>query len=113
MSGAPNAGTYLNQQRSLPMQYAFLRRTTKWVFMSMSRSIAALVLAQILCGSMSVAFADQAQPDPAGTATGDKTSVVDAEGNPFVVPAPTDTSAPDYAKSKKDFDEFQEQAAKE
>jgi Amt family ammonium transporter len=95
------------------MQYAFLRRTTKWMFMSMSRSIAALVLAQILCGSMSLAFADQAQPDPAGTATGDKLSVTDAAGNPFVVLEPTDTTSPDYAKNKKDFDEFQAQAARE
>ena len=91
------------------MQYAFLRRITKW----MSRSIAVLALAQILCGSMSLAFADQAQPDPAGTATGDKLSVTDAAGNPFVVPEPTDTTAPDYAKNKKDFEEYQAQAARE
>src|SRR5271167_2724193 len=113
MHGVLNAERYFTQQRSLPMQYAFLRRTTKWMFMSMSRSIAALVLAQILCGSMSVAFADQAQPDPAGTATGDKLSVTDAAGNPFVVPEPTDTTAPDYAKNKKEFEEFQSQAARE
>ena len=91
------------------MQYALPRRTLKW----MSKSIAALVLAQILCGSMSLVFADQSQPDPAGTATGDKFSVADAAGNPFVVPEPTDKSAPDYAKSKKDFEEFQAQAARE
>jgi ammonium transporter, Amt family len=109
MHGAPNAERYLNQQRSLAMRYAFLRRTTQW----MSRSIAALVLAQILCGSMSVALADQAQPDPAGTATGDKLSVTDAAGNPFVVPEPTDTTAPDYAKNKKEFEEYQAQAARE
>src|SRR5271167_3746844 len=113
MHGVLNAERYFTQQRSLPMQYAFLRRTTKWMFMSMSRSIAALVLAQILCGSMSVAFADQAQPDPAGTATGDKLSVTDAAGNPFVVPEPTDTTAPDYAKNKKEFEEYQAQAARE
>jgi Amt family ammonium transporter len=91
------------------MQYAFLRCTTKWI----SKSIVVLILAQILCGSMTLVFADQSQPDPAGTATGDKFSVVDAAGNPFVVPEPTDKSAPDYAKNKKDFDEFQAQAARE
>ncbi|HXO05728.1 MAG TPA: hypothetical protein VN884_08865, partial [Candidatus Sulfotelmatobacter sp.] len=79
----------------------------KWI----SKSIVALVFAQLLCGSMSLAFADQSQPDPAGTATGDKFSVADAAGNPFVVPEPTDKSAPDYTKSKKEFDEFQAQAA--
>ena len=91
------------------MQFAFLRRTTKWI----SKSIVVLILAQILCGSMTLVFADQSQPDPAGTATGDKSSVADAAGNPFVVPEPTDKSAPDYAKNKKDFDEFQAQAARE
>jgi Amt family ammonium transporter len=91
------------------MQCSSIRSVTKRI----ARAFLVLVFAQFLCGPLSVAFADQAQPDPAGTATGDKTSVVDAAGNPFVVPAPTDTSAPDYAKSKKDFDEFQEQAAKE
>src|ERR1700691_3739634 len=95
--------------KELQMQYALPRRTLKW----MSKSIAALVLAQILCGSMNLVFADQSQPDPAGTATGDKFSVADAAGNPFVVPEPTDKSAPDYAKSKKDFEEFQAQAARE
>lgn len=52
-------------------------------------------------------------PDPAGIATGDKSTVVDAAGNPFVVPAPTDPAAPDYAAKKQAFDEFQAQAARE
>jgi Amt family ammonium transporter len=59
------------------------------------------------------AFAQQPQPDPAGIATGDKTNAVDAAGNPFVVPEPTDKADPDYAAKKKAFDEYQEQAAKE
>jgi ammonium transporter, Amt family len=58
-------------------------------------------------------FFAQIQPDPAGTATGDKSSAQDAAGNPFVVPEPTDKTAPDYAKSKKDFDDYQAQAARE
>jgi len=53
------------------------------------------------------------KPDPSGLTTGDKTSVVDAGGNNFVVAEPTDKTAPDYAQKKKDFDEFQAQAAKE
>src|SRR5580658_7368959 len=81
---------------------------------AISKALLVLLLAQILSGSMCAAFADQSpQPDPAGTATGDKTSVLDAAGNPFVVPEPTDRSSPDYAKSKKAFDEFQAQAARE
>jgi ammonium transporter, Amt family len=52
-------------------------------------------------------------PDPSGTATGDKSSVVDAGGAPFVVPEPTDKADPDYAAKKKAFDEYQEQVAKE
>jgi Amt family ammonium transporter len=56
---------------------------------------------------------EEAKPDPAGLATGDKTTAVDAAGNPFVVSEPTDKSAPDYAQKKKDYDEYQAMAAKE
>src|ERR1700722_4406967 len=91
------------------MECAFARRTTRWTL----QIVVALVFAQILCGPMSVALADQTQADPAGTATGDRSSAADAAGNPFVVPAPTDPSAPDYPKLKKDYDEFQAQAARE
>src|SRR5205807_4659091 len=49
----------------------------------------------------------------AGIATGDKTNAVDAGGNSFAVPEPTDTTAPSYEKSKKDFDEYPAQTAKE
>jgi Amt family ammonium transporter len=52
-------------------------------------------------------------PDPAGIATGDKTNVTDAAGNPFLVSAPTDTSAPDYGEKKKAYDEFQAAAQRE
>jgi len=91
------------------MQFSFIRRGS----VAISKALLVLLLGQMLCGSMCAAFADQAQPDPAGTATGDKSSVVDAAGNPFVVPEPTDTTSPDYAKNKKAFDEFQAQAARE
>jgi len=91
------------------MQFSFVRRGS----VAISKALLVLLLAQMLCGSMCAAFADQAQPDPAGTATGDKTSVSDAAGNPFVVPEPTDTTSPDYAKNKRAFDEFQAQAARE
>jgi len=53
------------------------------------------------------------QPDPAGIATGDKTSLYDAGGTPFMVTEPTDKSAADYADKKKAFDDFQAMAAKE
>src|SRR5262245_22953710 len=55
--------------------------------------------------------AQQPQPDPAGIATGDKTNAIDAAGNPFVVPEPTDKADPEYANKKKAYDEFQAQAA--
>jgi len=57
--------------------------------------------------------AAEPKPDPAGIATGDKSSVMDAGGNSFVVSEPTDKADPDFAKKKKDFDEYQAQAAKE
>src|SRR6202161_3207335 len=96
------------------MRFLFVQRQYGRRSLAISKALLVLLLAQILSGSMCAAFADQApQPDPAGTATGDKKSVVDAAGNPFVVPEPTDTSSPDYPKNKKAFDEFQAEAARE
>ncbi len=62
--------------------------------------------------SFALAAADPS-PDPAGIATGDKSNVVDAGGNAFVVPEPTDRADPDYAAKKKAFDEYQAQTARE
>src|SRR5262249_41686882 len=74
----------------------------------------AIVFVTILSSPIIVSFAaDEPQPDPSGTATGDKSNAIDAAGNPFVVPEPTDTTDPDYVQKKKAFDEYQEQAAKE
>src|ERR1700683_3246418 len=56
---------------------------------------------------------DGPKPAPAGIATGDKSTAVDAGGNTFAVPAPTDKNSPDYPKNRKDFDDYQSQAAKE
>lgn len=86
---------------------------------SLHRSLAAasttiILVVTVLVGLACLSFAeDGPKPDPAGTATGDKTSAVDAAGNPFVVPEPTDKTSPDYAKNKKDFDDYQAQAARE
>src|SRR6516165_3536482 len=60
-----------------------------------------------------VARADEPKPDPAGIATGDRTTAVDAGGNSFVVTQPTDTTASDYADKMKAYQEFQAQADKE
>lgn len=79
-------------------------------------SIIALILlaALIFAGLTTRCFADDTpKPDPAGVATGDRSSVADAAGNPFVVLEPTDKSAPDYAAQKKAFDEYKAQAARE
>ena len=73
-----------------------------------------LTSASVLTFLLVPCLAQQApQPDPAGIATGDKTSAVDAGGNSFVVAEPTDKAAPDYEKNKKSFDEYQAQSAKE
>jgi Amt family ammonium transporter len=91
------------------MHFVFGKFTRKLIL----GTVVALVLATSITGAVAPVFADDANPDPAGTATGDKTAVVDAAGNSFVVTEPTDKSAPDYAKSKKDFDEYQAQASRE
>src|ERR1700729_3842999 len=73
-----------------------------------------LLASGLLAGLSTRCFADDGpKPDPSGTATGDKTTAVDAAGNPFVVAEPTDKSAPDYATNKKAFEDYQAQSAKE
>src|SRR6185295_20201515 len=76
--------------------------------------IAALLLVAFVFGVLAVPiFAQGPAPDPAGIATGDKGAVVDGGGNSFVVSEPSDKAAPDYAKKKKDYDDFKAQADKE
>src|ERR1700687_1591438 len=89
-------------QRRLPRSFASL-------------SVLTILLAAGMFASLStVCRADDGpKPDPAGIATGDKTSAVDAAGIPFVVSEPSDKTAPDYAANKKAFDVYQAQAAKE
>jgi len=73
-----------------------------------------LLAASIFAAVPTCCLADEEpKPDPAGIATGDKMSVVDAGGNAFVVMEPTDANAPDYADKKKAYDEYQAMAAKE
>ena len=80
----------------------------------MQKRSLALIAAGIMALTVTQCLAQEApKPDPAGIATGDKSAVVDAGGNSFVVSEPTDKTAPGYAKSKKDFDDYQAQAAKE
>ncbi|MGA2345648.1 MAG: hypothetical protein ABSF93_06550, partial [Candidatus Sulfotelmatobacter sp.] len=88
------------------------RRSLRRSFVAGSAVV--VLMAGMLAGLCASSFADDGpKPDPAGTATGDKTTAVDAAGNPFVVTEPTDKTAPDYAQNKKAFDEYQAQAAKE
>jgi Amt family ammonium transporter len=90
-------------------------RMVGWSLLRSRRhGVAGLLAAGLLVGVGAVASADQEPaPDPAGTATGNKASVVDAGGAAFVPTAPTDDKSPTYADDKKTFDEFQAQAAKE
>ncbi len=85
------------------------RHPGKWLL----RATVAIVLAQWLIGPVTIARADEPQPDPAGVATGDKTFTSDAGGTAFVVTEPADKTSPDYAKNKQAFDDYQAQAAKE
>ena len=83
---------------------------------SLKRSVGtALAAAGILALFLTPCTAQTAppKPDPAGIATGDKTNAVDGGGNSFVVSEPADKTAPTYQQAKKDFDDFQAQAAKE
>ena len=86
---------------------------SKDVRMWILKATVALVLLNAGAGAMAGAFAQEAKTDPAGTATGDRTAVIDAAGKPVVVAEPTDKTAQDYGKAKRDYDDYQEQAAKE
>jgi Amt family ammonium transporter len=78
------------------------------------RPIYCLAIAVLLLHAAPICLADdRPRTDPSGLATGDKSSVVNAAGNAFVVTAPADPKAPDYARNKKDYDDYQSQAAKE
>jgi Amt family ammonium transporter len=90
------------QTDSVPRSRTLLRSS---MLMVLAASIAATIT--------SPGMAQDPKPDPAGIATGDKTTVVDAGGNSFVVSEPTDKNAPNYVQGKKDADAFQAQAAKE
>jgi Amt family ammonium transporter len=86
----------------------FLRVSLMWA------GVMILLAAGLFAGLSKPCFADDVpKPDPAGIATGDKTNVVDAAGNPFVVTEPLVKTSPDYLKNKKDFDDYWAQAAKE
>ena len=91
------------RSRRQPVGNAFLRGG---VLLVLAAGIHAVVL-------MPCMGQEGPKPDPAGLATGDKTTAVDAGGNAFVVAEPTDKAAPDYAQKKKDFDDYTGQAAKE
>src|SRR5438034_6693984 len=72
-----------------------------------------LLFTTYLAGAAQLCRADEPKPDPAGIATGDKTTAADASGTAFVVSEPTDKSAPDYAAKLKAYNDFKAQAAKE
>ena len=80
---------------------------------SVARQLLTLLLgAATFSAETSLLRADEVpKPDPAGIATGDKTTAVDAAGNSFTVAAPADKNSPDYPKNKKDYDDFQSLAA--
>jgi Amt family ammonium transporter len=75
--------------------------------------VVACLAAVIGFAGRSVGAQSAPAPDPAGIATGDRTSVTDAAGNAFVVPEPTDKSAPDYAEKTKAYEEYRSAAERE
>ena len=77
------------------------------------RAVILLIALGMLLERAQLCFGQDPKPDPAGIATGDKTTATDAAGTPFAVPEPTDKTAPNYAASKKSFDDYQAQANKE
>jgi Amt family ammonium transporter len=80
----------------------------------LARGLLAAILTLVLAGEVRpAAAADEPKPDPAGIATGDRTTIYDAGGTGFVSTEPGDQTAADYADKKKAFDEYTAQAEKE
>jgi hypothetical protein len=77
------------------MPHVLVQRKRQWL-----KVVLAIIVAHWLSGPVILAIADEPQPDPAGIATGDKTTTYDAGGNAFVVTEPTDKTAPDYATGR-------------
>lgn len=84
------------------------RRSRTWIVATLALAVAAVVV--LPRGGLAD---DEPKADPSGLATGDKTSVVDAGGNAFVVAEPTDKADPDYAQKSSDFTAYQDAATKE
>ena len=76
-----------------------LRVATRSRWCLLQLSVVMLLTALVLGYVSTPCFADDGPvADPAGTATGDKTTTYDAAGNSFAVAAPTDPNAPDFGR---------------
>jgi Amt family ammonium transporter len=76
-------------------------------------ALATVLLATALLYGRWSAASDEPKPDPAGIATGDRSSVYDAGGTAFIVAEPADEKADDFGEKKKAFDEYTAAAEKE
>jgi Amt family ammonium transporter len=84
------------------MMSTFTRRWTRPI----ARVLTVMFFLMFAAGIAQIARADSPKPDPAGIATGDKSNVVDAGGNAFVVTEPTDKSDPNYAANMKAYEDY-------
>jgi Amt family ammonium transporter len=82
----------------------------RWV---LSTALLFLIVGVALGAPRSARADDEPSPDPAGIATGDRGSVVDAAGSAFVVAEPADKSAEDYAQKSADYEQYHAMAEKE
>ena len=84
------------------------RRSTSWLGALFALALFVAATAPVCLGD------DEPNPDPAGLATGDKASVFDASGAPFVTAEPSaDATAPDHAAQVTAYEDYKAQTAKE
>ena len=83
-----------------------------WMLM-MGPVLAEEATPQVGAPQATTAQATELKPDPGGITTGNASNAIDGAGNSFIVTEPTDKSDPDYAKKRKEFEEFTALAAKE
>src|SRR5713226_7940387 len=106
MAGTAGSSILWLRIRSVKEKVAMIHFDRHWL-RPLARLALVMLCTALLAGATQLCRADEPKPDPAGIATGDKTTAADASATNFVITAPTDKTAPDYAAKLKAYNDFQ------
>src|SRR5438132_8176970 len=111
MAGTAGSSILWLRIRSVKEKVAMIHFDRHWL-RPLVRLALVMLCTVLLAGAAQLCQADEPKPDPAGIATGDKTTAVDAGGTGFVVSQPTGDDAKNPAKVKA-YNDFKALADKE